>query len=78
MPDTNRASPLRNALAALRIHAGLSSRAAAEDLEIDESALSGIESGKVQASTHLLANMARLYGASPHMVVKAYLADRRA
>ena len=37
-----------------------------------------LERGTVQASTRLLANMARLYGASPPRGVKAYLADRRA
>jgi transcriptional regulator with XRE-family HTH domain len=77
MPDSTRTRPPSNALAALRTHAGISPSAAAENLEIDEATLSDIECGKVQASTHLLANMARLYGASPHKVVKAYLADRR-
>jgi ribosome-binding protein aMBF1 (putative translation factor) len=67
----------RNALATLRTHAGISPAAAAENLQVDEAILNDIESGKVQASTQLLANMARLYGASPHAVVKAYLADRR-
>ena len=36
-----------------------------------------IEDGTVPTSTSLLADMARLYHASPHAVVKAYLADRR-
>ena len=77
MPDMSRARPLRNALATLRINARLSTSAAAESLEIEESNLGDIESGTVQASTTMLANMARLYHASPFLVVKAYLADRR-
>ena len=77
MPGTSKARPLGNALAKLRIDAELSSSAAAENLEIGEDNLSDIECGMVQASTPLLANMARLYHASPHVVVKAYLADRR-
>jgi transcriptional regulator with XRE-family HTH domain len=71
-----RTRPLGNALAKLRIDAELSSSAAAENLEIGEGNLSDIECGTVQASTPLLANMARLYNASPLVVVKAYLADR--
>jgi DNA-binding XRE family transcriptional regulator len=78
MPNTTRAPLPRNALATLRTQAGLSSSVAAESLEIEEANLNDIERGTVQASTRLLANMARLYGASPHEVVKAYLADRRA
>ena len=77
MPGTSKARPLGNALAKLRIHAELSSSAAARNLEIGEDNLSDIECGTVQASTPLLANMARLYQASPFLVVKAYLADRR-
>ena len=77
MPGTSKARPLGNALAKLRINAELSSSAAAENLEIGEGNLSDIECGTVQASTPLLANMARLYHASPLLVVKAYLADRR-
>jgi transcriptional regulator with XRE-family HTH domain len=77
MPDMSKARPLRNALATLRTQAGLSSSAAAENLGIEEATLSDIECGTVQAPTTLLANMARLYGAIPHVVVKAYLADRR-
>ena len=77
MPGTSKARPLRDALAKLRINAELSSSAAAENLEIGEGNLHDIECGTVQASTPLLANMARLYQASPLLVVKAYLADRR-
>ena len=77
MPDMSAVRPFRNALATLRIDAGLSPSAAAETLEIEEGDLSDIERGAVQATTNVLANMARLYGASPHLVVKAYLADRR-
>ena len=78
MPGTSKARPLGNALAKLRIDAELSPSAAAENLEIEEGTLRDIERGTVQASTPLLANMARLYGASPHLLVTAYLADRRA
>jgi hypothetical protein len=77
MSATSRVRQLGNALAKLRIDAELSSSAAAENLEIDESDLSDIECGTAQASTPLLANMARLYHTSPFLVVKAYLADRR-
>ena len=77
MPGTRKTRPLGNALAMLRVDAELSSSAAAENLEIREDYLSDIECGTVQASTPLLANMARLYHASPFLVVKAYLADRR-
>jgi DNA-binding XRE family transcriptional regulator len=77
MPDSSRARPLRNALATLRINADLSSSTAAENLGIGEGNLGDIECGTVQASTTVLANMARLYHASPLLVVKAYLADRR-
>ena len=77
MPGTSKARPLGNALAKLRINAELSPSAAAENLEIGEGNLSDIERGTAQASTPLLANMARLYRASPLLVVKAYLADRR-
>ena len=73
----SKARPFRNALATLRIDAGLSSSAAAESLGIREDALSEIECGTVQAPTTLLANMARLYHTTPLLVVKAYLADRR-
>jgi len=78
VPGTSKPRPLGNALSNLRIHAELSSSAAAEYLEIPERSLSDIESGTSQASTPLLANMARLYQTSPFLVVKAYLADRRA
>lgn len=78
MPDMGGARLLRNALATLRSDAGLSPSAAAETLEIEEGELSDIERGAVHAPTTLLANMARLYHATPHVVVKAYLADRRA
>ena len=76
-PDLRRARPLRNSLATLRINAELSTSAAAESLEIGESNLGEIECGTAQAPTTVLANMARLYHASPLVVVKAYLADRR-
>jgi hypothetical protein len=76
-PESTRARPLGGALATMRIHAGLSSSAAAESLAIEEGDLSDIEHGTVQAPTTLLANMARLYHTSPFLVVKAYLADRR-
>ena len=71
------ARPRGNALAKLRLNAALSSSAAAERLEIGEDNLIDIEGGTLQASTSLLANMARLYHTSPFLVVKAYLADRR-
>jgi hypothetical protein len=77
VPGTSKARPLRDALAKLRINAELSPSAAAENLEIGEGNLNDIECGTVPASTPLLANMARLYQASPLLVVKAYLADRR-
>ena len=77
MRGASKARPLGNALAELRITAELSSAAAAENLEIGEGNLSDIERGTAQASTPLLANMARLYHTSPLLVVKAYLADRR-
>lgn len=77
MAGAVRVCPLPNALAKLRADAKLSLSAAAENLEIDEDDLSDIECGLVQASTPLLANMARVYHASPLLVVKAYLADRR-
>jgi len=76
MPTRER-RPLGNELAKLRVHAELSPSAAAESLGIEEDTLSEIECGTAQASTPLLANMARLYHASPFLVVKAYLADRR-
>lgn len=78
VPDTDRARPLGNELAKLRVNAELSSAAAAGSLGIHEDTLSEIECGTAQASTPLLANMARLYHTSPFLVVKAYLADRRA
>ena len=74
---TSKARPLRNALAKLRVDADLSVSAAADHLGIGEDNLSEIECGTAQAPTSLLANMARLYHASPLMVVKAYLADQR-
>ena len=76
-PSTSKARPHGNALAKLRVDADLSAATAAENLEIGEDNLADIERGTAQASTRLLANMARLYHASPHVVVKAYLADRR-
>ena len=77
MPGAKMSPPHGNALAKLRLKAELSSSAAAEKLEIGEDDLIDIEGGTSQASTSLLANMARLYHASPFLVVKAYLADRR-
>ena len=77
MSGTSKAPRIGNALAKLRVDAELSSSAAAESLEIGEGDLSDIECGTVQASTPLLANMAKLYRTSPFLVVKAYLADRR-
>ena len=78
MQPTSKARPLGNALAKLRLDADLSASAAADRLGIGEDTLSEVERGTVQAPTTLLANMARLYDASPHVVVKAHLADRRA
>lgn len=78
MQRTSRARPFRNALAKLRVDANLSASAAADHLGIGEDNLSEVECGTAQAPTSLLANMARLYHASPLMVVKAHLADRRA
>jgi hypothetical protein len=75
--DTSKTRPPASALAKLRLDAQLSTLAAAESLDIAEDDLSAIEGGTAQAPTSLLANMARLYHASPHAVVKAYLADRR-
>jgi DNA-binding XRE family transcriptional regulator len=75
--ETSKARLPKNALAKLRVDAQLSATAAAETLDIAEDILSAIEDGTVQAPTLLLADMARLYHASPHAVVKAYLADRR-
>ena len=77
MPGTSKARPPTNTLAKLRVDAQLSPSAAAERLDIAEVDLCAIEGGTVQTSTSLLADMARLYRASPHAVVKAYLADRR-
>ena len=75
MQRTSKARPPRNALAKLRVDADLSTSAAADHLGIGEDNLSKIECGIAQAPTSLLANMARLYHASPLTVVKAYLAD---
>jgi Helix-turn-helix domain len=77
VPGTSKTHPPGSALAKLRVDAHLSTTAAAENLEIAEDILSAIEDGTAQAPTSLLADMARLYHASPHAVVKAYLADRR-
>jgi Helix-turn-helix domain len=74
--DTSKPRPPGSALAKLRVDAHLSAPVAAENLDIAEDDLSAIEGGTAQAPTSLLANMARLYHASPHVVVKAYLADR--
>ncbi len=78
MAGTSKARPPASALAKLRVDADLSAAAAAESLDIAEVDLSAIEGGTAPAPTTLLADMARLYHASPHAVVKAYLADRRA
>jgi DNA-binding XRE family transcriptional regulator len=77
MPGTSKARPPKNALAKLRVDAELSISAAAERLDIAEDDMGAIEGGTAPASTSLLADMARLYHASPHAVVKAYIADRR-
>ena len=77
MPGTSKVRPPPNALAKLRVDAQLSASAAAENLGIMEAELSAIEGSTAPASTTLLADMARLYHASPHAVVRAYLADRR-
>ena len=66
-----------HALAKLRVDAQLSAFAAAETLGIAEAELSAIEGSTASAPTTLLADMARLYHATPHAVVVAYLADRR-
>jgi len=71
------ARPPANALAKLRADALLSTAVAAESLDIAEDELSAIEGSTAAAPTTLLADMARLYGATPHAVVVAYLADRR-
>lgn len=78
MMRTSKALPLGGALAKLRVDADLSASAAADHLGIGEDDLSEVECGTVQAPTSLLANMARLYHASPLVVVKAHLGDRRA
>lgn len=77
MPNTSKTRRPASALARLRIDAHLSTLVAAENLDIAEDDLSAIEGGTAPAPTLLLADMARLYHASPHEVVKAYLADRR-
>ena len=77
VPGTSKIRPPANALAQLRVDARLSTQAAAENLHIAEVDLSAIEGGTAPAPTWLLADMAKLYHASPHVVVKAYLADRR-
>jgi len=77
VPNTSKTRRPESALARLRIDAHLSTLVAAENLDIAEDDLSAIEGGTAPAPTLLLADMARLYHASPHEVVKAYLADRR-
>ena len=77
MPDTSKTRPPGSALAKLRVDAHLSTLVAAENLDIAEDDLRAIEGGTAPAPRLLLADMARLYHASPHAVVKAYLADRR-
>jgi len=74
----SKARPPTSALAKLREDASLSAAAAAETLDITEGELAAIEGGTAPAPTTLLANMARLYHANPHLLVKAYLADQRA
>jgi hypothetical protein len=74
---TSKTRPPGSALAKLRVDAHISTLVAAESLDIAEDDLSAIEGGMAPAPTLLLADMARLYHASPHEVVKAYLADRR-
>jgi hypothetical protein len=78
MAGPSKARPPASALAKLRVDADLSTAAAAEHLDVAEAELSAIEDGTAPASTRLLADMARLYHANPHVLVKAYLADRRA
>lgn len=78
VPGTSKQRPPANALAKLRVDAQLSIAAAAERLDIADDDLSAIEGSTTPAPTTLLADMARLYGATPHAVVVAYLADRRA
>jgi len=78
MPGASKVRPPAGALAKLRVDASLSTAAAAESLDIPEADLSAIEAGTAPAPTTLLAAMARLYHAIPHLVVKAYLADQRA
>jgi hypothetical protein len=78
MPGTSKVRPPPNALAKLRVDAQLSASAAAGNLDLAEEDLSAIEDGTASAPTTLLADMARLYQATPHAVVIAYLADRRA
>jgi len=77
MPGTSKVRPPPNALKKLRVDAHLSAAAAAENLDIMETELRAIEGSTAPAPTTLLADMARLYHASPHAVVIAYLADRR-
>jgi len=77
VPGASKVRPPPNALAKLRGDAHLSASAAAENLDIMEAELSAIEGSTAAAPTTLLADMARLYHASPHAVVIAYLADRR-
>ena len=77
MASPSKPHPPASALAKLREDADLSAAAAAETLDIAEVDLSAIEGGTAPASTRLLADMARLYHANPHLLVKAYLADRR-
>ena len=78
MQRMNKARPPKNALAKLRVDADLSASAAADQLGIGADDLSEIECGMAQAPASLLADMARLYRAIPHVVVKAYLADQAA
>jgi len=77
VPGTSKVRPPPNALAKLRVDAHLSASAAAEHLDIMEAVLSAIEGSSAPAPTTLLADMARVYHASPHAVASAYLADRR-
>ena len=80
LPKTGKPDPLdaNSALAAFRIAAELEPVAAAEQLRITTDHLSDVERGAVQASTILLADMARLYGVSPKAIATAYVRGREA
>ena len=80
LPKTEKPDPLgaNGALATFRIAAELEPVTAAEQLRITADHLSDIERGAVQASTVLLADMARLYGVSPKAIATAYVRGREA